>query len=80
MLFRLGNLIVELNGDEHRIEEYWLDLIGPFAISAENHTIDIRITLQLVDDLPPLPDVPAYFSDNIITEGRSHSRCLPGKR
>ncbi len=72
MLFRLGNLIVELNGDEHRIEEYWLDLIGPFAISAENHTIDIRITLQLVDDLPPLPDVPAYFSDNIITEGRSH--------
>lgn len=72
MLFRLGNLIVELEGDDRRIEDYWRDLVGSFAVSAENHSVSMRVTLHLVDSLPPLPADPAYFSDSVITEGRSH--------
>lgn len=75
MLFELGDRRIWLHSDDARIEQTWLELIGPLGssgISAESTAADFHFHLHLVKTLPPRPSGPPRFSDAVATQGDAH--------
>lgn len=64
MRFQLGKLQIELSSDEAAICQGWREMLAGWPASEADdgeEPADLRLSLELADSLPPLPDAPPIF-------------------
>lgn len=65
MILSIGGLRASLESDSPRIRAYWRHLFGDRILgeTEEDGGADVRLSVSLVETLPPLPNRPAFFVD-----------------